>query len=195
MRLLTSIRDTALNILGDIKIFKYPPVFVYDPKSYKFKGHHYKQVLDVVQEGDVLLRRFDGYLNSYFIPGYWNHAGVYLGGESNKVLHAVAEGVIMETLFDFCKTDHVIVLRPQFDIDFIELSNKIQSTLSKKTKYDFSFNFEENTDLSCTELIWFLYKDLDSKLVLDETKFLKMKILPPDSIIKANFKTVLEIRN
>lgn len=193
MRLLILIRNTLLNILGDIKLFKYPFFMVYDPKSYRFKGNDFNQVLDVIQEGDVLLRRFDGYLNTYFIPGYWNHAGIYIGGKEHKIIHAVSEGVIIETIFDFCKTDHLIILRPNFKIDPVEFSKKIESVLAKRTQYDFAFNFEDETDLSCSELVWFMYKNYEHGMVLEETKFLKVKVLPPDSIIKGNFTEVLKV--
>jgi len=167
---------------------------VYDPKSYRFKGRQYNEVLKVIREGDVLLRRFDGYLNTIFIPGYWNHAGVYMGGPENKIVHSIAEGVVEETLFDFCKTDHLIVLRPNFKINYLTFSNKIQSMLERRTKYDFSFNFEDETDLSCSEVVWFLFKEYENGMVLEKS-ILGTPVLPPDGILKGNFTEILKVIN
>jgi hypothetical protein len=100
-----------------------------------------------VEPGDVLVRGYLGYVDGWFIPGYFSHAGLYLGevnesdrtlctelarsrerwkGESRRrprapdaqfavgkqmVVHALAEGVLVEDLLDFCRCDYMAILR------------------------------------------------------------------------------------
>jgi hypothetical protein len=81
--------------------------------------------------GDILVRGFKNYLDGYFIPGYFSHAGLYVGPVVEKdkelvhrprgkklfrpgeqmVVHALAEGVLMEDLIQFCRCDYLAVLR------------------------------------------------------------------------------------
>jgi Permuted papain-like amidase enzyme, YaeF/YiiX, C92 family len=120
-----------LKVFGDIKIFKWPMLIVYDPSGYQVKGDEVREVINIVKPGDILLRGYNKYLDGLFIPGYFSHAGLYLGevrpehselvnqdkreeyfraGEQ-IVAHAMAEGVFMEDLINFCRCDRMIILR------------------------------------------------------------------------------------
>ena len=120
-----------LRVFGDIKVFKWPMFVLYDPGSYKVKGEDMREVIEVIEPGDILLRAYDNYLDGYFIPGYFSHAGLYVGkvaeddkklirtreGEklfrtgSQMVIHAMAEGVFMEDILNFCRCDRMAILR------------------------------------------------------------------------------------
>jgi uncharacterized protein YycO len=166
---------------------------VYDPKSYKLKGKDFSAVLDVVEKYDVLLRRYDAYLDTHFIPGYWNHAGIHMGHRGDRngiVVHAVAEGVIEETLFDFCKTDHLIVLRPKFNFMRSLVCERVFGAVGKE--YDFNFDFKCEDRYSCTELIGAVFKDFEHGIKTSQS--LGKSIIAPDSIVEANFSNILEIR-
>jgi len=125
-----NIYNGIIKIFGDIKVFKWPLFMVYDPGSYKVKGYQARQVLDIIQPGDILLRGYDNYLDGFFIPGKFSHAGLYVGEVTDKdfrkvskynnelfhtgkqmVVHAMAEGVFIEDILDFCRTDRMIILR------------------------------------------------------------------------------------
>ena len=123
--------DRLITILGDLKVFPWPMFLIYDPGGYQLKGPAMREVMRRVQPGDILLRGYRHYLDSYFIPGYFNHAGLYLGwvGERDverveldggrkrfrageqMVIHALAEGVVMEDLLNFCRCDYMAILR------------------------------------------------------------------------------------
>ena len=125
-----------LKIFGDIKIFPFPLFLLYSPKGYRVKGEDVRQVIHEVQPGDILIRGYINYLDGYFIPGYFSHAGLYLGEvteddrmhlRSEKghdyfrtgkqmVAHAMAEGVFMEDVLNFCRCDHMIILRPHAEL-------------------------------------------------------------------------------
>ena len=119
-----------LTVFGDIKVFSWPLFMVYDPGSYRVKGQHMREVMNLVQPGDILVRRYDQYLDGHFIPGYFSHVGLYVGkveprevaalpetfrqnfgtGEQT-VVHAIAEGVLAEDFLNFCRCDGLVVLR------------------------------------------------------------------------------------
>jgi hypothetical protein len=123
--------ERFLTIFGDIKIYKRPLFLVYDPGSYLVKGEDIREVIRVVRPGDILVRKYKNYLDGFFIPGYFSHVGFYLGpvneedvdlvplergkkqfhGGDQMVMHALAEGVLIEDLLNFCRTDYLAVLR------------------------------------------------------------------------------------
>lgn len=184
------LKKKILTIFGDIEVHKYPFFFIYNPKHYLIKGEDYKEVSTKIQPFDVLLRRFDRYIDNGFIPGFWNHAAIYTSQE--KVLHAIAEGVVEETLFDFMKTDHVCVLRPKFQFS----KSKIQEVLQKikGMEYDFSFDFKNGDRLSCTEVIKTVYEGYPHGIPLSEMKFFfySRQIVIPDTIYSANFDVIYD---
>jgi hypothetical protein len=123
--------ERFLTIFGDIKVYKRPLFLVYDPGSYLVRGEDVRKVIKDIQPGDILVRKFKNYLDGFFIPGYFSHVGLYLGPVSKTdvnlvirergkeqfqsgdqmVIHALAEGVLMEDLLNFCRTDYLAVLR------------------------------------------------------------------------------------
>lgn len=124
------LRDALLNVLGDVKVFRWPMWVVYDPGSYRVKGRDMRAVIDRVRPGDVLVRGYDAYLDGKLIPGLFSHAGLYLGRTTDAdccavplahrerlalgeqtVIHAIAEGVLTEDVLDFCRCDRLVVLR------------------------------------------------------------------------------------
>lgn len=187
------LQSRLLNILGDIKVFRWPMFVVYDPKSYRLRGQDFSKIQSCIKKYDVVLRRYDNYLDTYLIPGFWNHAGIYMGhrGDTNgTVVHALAEGVVEETLFDFCKADHLIILRPKFPFSKSDVSERTYSTVGKA--YDFDFDFHCEDRLSCTELIAHIYSGCHHQI--KQTYTLGRASILPDSIAAANFNNILEIR-
>ena len=90
--LLRTLQRQAMTILGRLKYFKLPPVIVFDPSTYRVKGADVREVLNLIRPGDILLRAYDGYLDSWFIrhswvkgdrrlarPAFFTHAALYVG--------------------------------------------------------------------------------------------------------------------
>lgn len=125
------IQEAFLKTFGDIKVFSWPMFILYDPGSYKVKGEDMRQVIECIEPGDILVRGYDNYLDGFFIPGSFSHAGLYLGsvtdddrrflapgvnGSSFKtgrqmVIHSMAEGVFMEDILNFCRCDRMAIVR------------------------------------------------------------------------------------
>lgn len=176
--LLYRLQRKLFTFLGDIKVFgwKHPLWFEVNAHGYRLKGEHYRTIHKLIQPGDILIRRFDGYLSSYMIPGFWNHAGIYIGDDGNKpeqVIHAVSEGVIQEDLLNFMRADHMAVLRPQ-KRNYQEAVDKAKSIVGKP--YDFGFDFQDANRFSCTELVAHCYPGL----VEGSKKFGKQVIIADD---------------
>ena len=82
----------------------------------------------------------------------------YAEGEQ-IVVHAMAEGVFMEDLLNFCRCDYLVVLRSskvtQEDVNGIYN----QALMQLGTPYDFQFDFSRYNNLSCTEFVYLCMKD------------------------------------
>lgn len=117
-------------------------------------------MINLLKPGDILLRRFEGYIDKWFIPGWWNHAGVYIGGDKEQVVHAISDGVMQEDVLNFMRTDHLIVLRykkytPKYAAKVV---SRATSVVGKP--YDFDFDFDKTNRFSCTELATFCHPRL-----------------------------------
>ena len=134
--------DEFVTVLGDIKLFRFPFWVVYDPGSYKIRGPEMRTILGLVKPGDIVLRRYDGYLDSHIITGTFSHASLFLGevtvadavvvpeGEPRsmsfctgpaQIAHSTAEGVHLEEILTFLQCDGVAILR------FPEVLEKLSS--------------------------------------------------------------------
>lgn len=140
-----------LRAFGNLKFFPWPLFLIYDPKGYQVRGFEVREVMKQLQPGDILLRGYDKYLSGVFIPGYFSHAGLYMGAvteadcqlcspelTTNKsgthfrtgeqmVVHAMAQGVFMEDIIDFCRCDRLLVVRFPQEIRQQTRSDKVEA--------------------------------------------------------------------
>ena len=147
-----------LTIFGDIKIFKWPMFFVYDDSDFGITGEKTIEIMEVLQPGDIVLRGFDHYCDSKFIPDplCYSHGAIYIG--DNKVIHVMAEGVMKTDMVEFTRCDRIAIFRP----------NKYQKrAISRAKKFlrddvPYDFIFENNASaLYCFELCSNCYDKLD----------------------------------
>ena len=180
MSLWTQIYNTTLKIFGDLKVYKFPFFFLYDPGRYLIKGDETREVMNILKPGDIVVRGYKNYLDGYFIPGFFSHVGLYVGNVPNEdniallpsaknafyaegeqiMIHAMAEGVFMEDLLNFCRCDYLIILRSkQVTQDNVnEIYNRALMQLG--TPYDFKFDFAQYNNLSCTEFVYLCLEDI-----------------------------------
>jgi len=149
------LKSKFLTFFGDIKYFKFPFFFVYDPDDYLIDGPKMRDIMKKVRIGDLILRRYRHYLDGVFIPGKYSHTGIYIG--EGKMIHAVAEGVTEIDLLDFIKCDGIIILRPAF-------GQKKAVETAKQCERDgipYDFDFKEGVKaLYCHELGAVCYSNL-----------------------------------
>lgn len=153
------LQKAIFRFIGDIKWagILHPFWFTINAKTFLLKGKHYRTLEPLIQPGDIIIRRFEGYIDKVLIPGWWNHAGIYVGkieGKDHKIVHAISDGVIVDDLIDFMRTDHMIVLRaPEGHQE--EAVRRAKAAIG--SDYDFAFDFNETLRFSCTELISHCY--------------------------------------
>lgn len=182
------IQKALFTFIGDIKWsgLCHPMWFTINAKTFRLKGKHYREVEQLIQPGDILIRRFEGYVDKIFIPGFWNHSGIYVGeidGKPHQVIHAISDGVVVEDLIDFMRTDHVCVLRaPKGQVE--EAIGLAKTTIG--SEYDFAFDFKETLRFSCTELIGYCYP----KIIKGKKRLGRMTIVADDILETPDLKVI-----
>jgi uncharacterized protein YycO len=179
-----------LKLSGKLYFCKNPMFVSYNPAHHKVTGVETRQILKLIKPGDILLRRYDGYLNTLCTPGFWGHAAICIG---DNVIHAVGEGVIEEDLLDFCRTDSIAVLRVNKKLlTGLAINNAIKM-LGKPYDYDFSpYGGTAKLDaMYCTKLVDYAYGHLFNDEYTYDTG---TPILVPDSIEKSeHVKIIIKI--
>ena len=101
-KLIYKIWSKFLTFFGDIKIFKYPMWFVYDPDAYEVTGDKVLEIMEIIKPGDIILRGYNHYADGKFIPDKlkFSHGAIYVG--DNTIIHAIAEGVSTTNIVEFC---------------------------------------------------------------------------------------------
>lgn len=220
---LGKIRNGFLKFFGDVKVFPFPLFLLYDPGSYRVKGDDIRRLIHSIEPGDIMVRGYKNYLDGYFIPGYFSHAGLYLGevkdvnlhlSEKGKefyregeqmVIHAMAEGVFMEDVINFCRCDFLLVLRRNKRIEpdlNIEEENKpvfVSALSSLGGGYDFKFDFSDYHNMSCTEFVFYCCKEFigkyNVKLKSKRALFTKIDMIIPDDFVTEEFDIVFQSKS
>jgi hypothetical protein len=219
MKLLEKSYNGFIKFFGDIKVFKFPMFLIYDPGSYRVKGEDIREVINILQPGDILIRGYVNYLDGYFIPGFFSHAGLYIGkveagddqyvkpeakhlfktGEQ-MVIHSMAEGVFLEDVINFCRCDYMAILRRDPNKETEEGKKVPFSAVFKESlsylglNYDFKFDFSDFHNLSCTELVYVSCKgfieDYGVNVKSRTVLFMKKSMITPDDFIKSQLDLV-----
>lgn len=155
------LKKIFLTIFGDIKIFKWPLFIVYHPTTFRIKGRDTREIMNLLQPGDVVMRSYINYLDGYFIPvgeSGCSHSGLYLG--DNQIVHSIAEGSVKDDIIDFCRADRILIMRPVGYQDWaIEHAKKCAD---QNIEYD--FDFEPNAGrYYCHEFTASCYPNLEIK--------------------------------
>ncbi len=201
MQLIYKFQKSLFRFMGDIKVFgwKHPLWFHINAHGYKLKGQHYYTIRELIHPGDILIRRYDSYLSSYALPGFWTHCGIYIGNDNDnpeQVIHSISEGVVQETLVEFMRTDHMLVLRFDNGHSAGHKERKIQRAIQEAKSivgkpYDFGFDFENSDRFSCTELVAYCYP----YLVEGKKRFGKIRIVADDFVQATDLAIVWDSRN
>jgi hypothetical protein len=136
---------------------------------------------EFLQPGDVLITRKEYALTNYFLPGFWPHAALFIGGSAElerlgvsdhanvaprwhrlltcdeseplRVLEALKDGVRIRPLCCPLTCDSIAVLRPQIPESLI--AQAIARGFHHEGKpYDFDFDFTRSDRLVCTEVVY-----------------------------------------
>lgn len=194
MGLLYNLQRYVFRFIGDIKWagILHPFWFTINATGYGLKGEHYRKLSKRLKPGDIFIRRFEGYIDKWFIPGFWNHAGLYIGDDGEKpeqVIHAVSEGVIQEDILNFMRTDHMLVMR------IVDENGQAAKAIERAKSivgapYDFGFDFKNTNRFSCTELVAYCYPDI----VVGKKRLGKLTIIADDFFNCDELETVWNSR-
>jgi len=181
-----------IKFFSHIYFFKTPFFLIYNPQVHKVKGHESRQVCNKIKAGDILIRRFDGYLSSRTVPGFWSHVGIYI--ENHRIIHAIGKGVVNEDILDFLRTDHIAVLRirnvaPELILNAIQ---KALEMVEESVDYDYEFA-DNNGKVYCTEMVNVCFNELFRH---DYVKVAGNKVLNPDNVYECDLvDNIIEFRH
>ena len=125
----------------------------------------------LLRAGDVMITRHDDAMSNLFLPGFWPHAALYMGGEDELrelelpgnrrlqsccFLEAKKDGVLLRPIEETLHVDAFLVLRPK--LDWPHRAEALARALTHEGKlYDFMFDFRKADRLACTEVIYRSY--------------------------------------
>ena len=195
---LKAIQEFLFTIMGDVRI----PLI----DGIKFSRRQKKQLLKILEPGDIILTYSSGYLSNIFLPGYFKHALAFTGPqdrEKNKaltkiqlkenqkqyikpdhnIIEAVSDGVRTSNLNSYLDgyANRIIAFRPKLKEDEIQIILKnLYSFLG--FDYDFDFDLTSGEKQACSEIIYRSYNgmgniDIDLEQVLGATTLSGDKLL------------------
>ncbi len=155
-------------------------------------------IIQLLQPGDIFLKRDDHFISNIGISGFWKHSAIYLGslelldsvfsdhpmlkqmkpsdyilahfplvyekmkGKSNLILEAIGKGVSINSIDQIVFVDYVCGLRPNLPKEDIFKSLLIGFEYIN-FPYDFLFDFFDDTEMVCSELIYNMYRPRSDK--------------------------------
>lgn len=109
-------------------------------------------------------QRLDQYLSERW-PQHWSRYVLGDDGHPHRVLEAISEGVVFNTL-EHASGDYLAAMRPR--LDKVAKAQAIVEGFEHLDKpYDFDFDFATDHALVCTELVWRMYRPAEGKEGLD----------------------------
>jgi len=154
------------------------------------------QLNETLQAGDILLEKTPFRLTDKLIPGYWGHAAVWVGTESQLrelgiwdnplvsryheqirqgrgVIEALRSGVEMNKLEQFVNIDSIGVLRKQTLVKEERIKVVLQALRQVGKSYDFNFDVESKDKVYCSKLVYLAYSGVEwpTKKSLGRTTF------------------------
>jgi len=166
-----------------------------------------REILAKARPGDVFVTRHDDAMSNLFLPGFWPHAALYLGGKEGLVslgiersfggefLEAKKDGVRFRESGETLHVDACVLLRSPLEEE--ELAEAVRRAMSHAGKpYDFLFDFRTSHVLACTEVIYrgfhgigpvrFLLKEVGGRLCLPAEEML-------DQALDCGFRVVATV--
>lgn len=134
------------------------------------------QIGELLAPGDVIITRHDDAMSNLFLPGFWPHTSLHIGGPETIaqlgiaidddrrarwvdpicMLEARKDGVLFRPLAETLAVDACVVIRPQ--VDRAGIGCALSRALRHEGKlYDFEFDFTRADRIVCSELVYRSY--------------------------------------
>ena len=144
-----------------------------------------KEIVKHLKSADILLEKTPFRLTDKMIPGYWGHAAIWIGNESelralgiwehpvvrkyhkkiqtgHLVAESLREGTTLSTMAHFLNIDDLAVLRHRKPLSKEEKARIIIITLRQIGKaYDFNYDVETTDKIVCSQLVYLAYTDIE----------------------------------
>jgi len=156
-----------------------------------------------LQAGDILLEKTPFRLTDKLIPGFWGHAAIWIGTETelrelgiwenpavvpyhqkirtgHSVVEALRPGVQMNSLQHFLNVDDVAALRSPSASREVRASRILLALKQVGKDYDFNFDVETTDKIVCSELVYTVYTDIP----WPTEKALDRYTISPDNVAK-----------
>jgi 1-acyl-sn-glycerol-3-phosphate acyltransferase len=163
-----------------------------------------------LRPGDILVERRNWYLSNAFLPGFWKHAAIYLGGTDGvrslglaadpgigravdllgrpdhdghrrEVIEAISEGVLLTSLEESIGgADAVCAFRPRVPPEAVSAAVR-RALLQQGKPYDFDFDFFSTDRLVCTEVVYQAYQE---SVHFELVEIMGRRTLPALEIVK-----------
>lgn len=186
MGFFTNVKRCIINSIGNIRLYD-GGIILWGKSGYEIDGTDQRQVFDIIQPGDIVFRRYDHYVGSIAVPGYWSHVGLYIG-EPHFIIHAAGGGVTKDDILTFMRADSLAVMRCLDDTLLIPAIEYAKSKFEAQTPYDYDFR-PSNDALYCSELIW-------EGFGKPQCAKYKNKYVVPDNLLNIKeFKILLNIQH
>lgn len=169
------IKRFIINFFGNIRVYKGGFV-LFGQSKYKLKGPDWREILDIIQPGDIIGVAHHNYVSSWFIKGDFSHVGLYVG--DNTVIHVRAEGILKEDILTFLRADDAFVVRPADRAVVDTAIQKAYEQLNKGAKYDFDFDALCDEEFYCSE-----FTDYCTDYMLRESVSKNNKYIYPDDYL------------
>lgn len=139
-----------------------------------------------LQPLDILLEKTPFRLTDKFIPGYYGHVAIWVGGPADwqreglditgdpvvrknlkkissgrKVVEALRPGVELNSLEHFLNIDDLVILRHKNLAKETKEEYLIRALAQVGKKYDFNFDVETDSKIVCSELAYVVFHDVD----------------------------------
>lgn len=176
--------------------------------------HEVREDLEAtLRAGDILLERTPFRLTDAFIPGYWGHAAIWTGSETElrslgiwdhpvvkphhediragrRVVEALRAGVQVNSLRHFLNIDDIAVLREPRPEPSERAEAVLQALREVGKRYDFNYDLQTRDRLGCAELVYYAYGGIDWPT---RKKLGRFAIVPDDIAARALDGGLLEV--
>lgn len=184
---LRNLKEKLINFIGNIRLYK-GGIVLFGDTTLKLKGPDWREILDIIKPGDILLNAHNNYVSSFFIKGDFGHAGLYVG--NNQMIDVVTAGIHKSDILTFLRADGAAVIRIK-DQTKVDLAiQRAYEQLAKDIEYDYDFDKQDTNQFYCTEFTDFCYDYPLREGVSKGNKYL----LPDDYLIPSDLFEIIWIK-
>jgi hypothetical protein len=155
-------------------------------KLKKLSKQELQEIGEQLEPLDILLEKTPFRLTDKFIPGYYGHVAVWVGGpedwekegldvlddpvvkkhlakisKDKKVVEALRQGVKLNTLAHFMNIDDLVILRHRELNKERKKEYLLRALTQVGKKYDFNFDVETDKKIVCSEIAYVVFHDVN----------------------------------